>query len=76
MSIVKEKMMTNSLWQAGEEMMQLWLVEERDITTGNVKYSQTFRDYTEALTVFNEKKKINSSNTLVLEQYKKQLLNE
>lgn len=53
-----------------------WLVEEKDYTTGDIRYSQSFSDYNEAFSVYTERRSSKSMNTVSLEKFEKELLQE
>jgi hypothetical protein len=53
-----------------------WLVEERDHLTGDVKFYETYSDYNEALTSYNDRKRANMANTVSIQKCEKSLLLE
>jgi hypothetical protein len=53
-----------------------WLVEETDFRTGTVKFSREYSSYSEAIEVYNNLKRVDLMNTIVIHKKEKQLLQE
>jgi hypothetical protein len=53
-----------------------WLVEERDFNTGQIKFSQTYTDYSEAMATYHDRKRANLMNTVSIEKCERRLLQE
>ena len=53
-----------------------WLVEERDFNTGQIRFSQTYTDYNEAMITYHDRKRSNLMNTISIEKCERGLLQE